>query len=307
MGLLAKRTAGPAVHGYFGFDPLREVYFRAGKDPASPLRLARSALEEHGFLGVKLYPPMGFRASGNSSPYPKRVRTQLGFDPSKKLDEALDQLYQLCDELGAPILAHGHASNGAGPKYDARADPAFWLPVFSAYPKLRVCLAHFGRFGVVSDGASGTELPATSWEWRLGAYIRENPRAAIYAVLSFFSEVLHADKRERATLASNFSAWVEQFDPDAQHLLFGTDWLMLGMDPGYGRYIPTMDAFLRNDCHWSDGMVDRAFVTNALRFFGLQPGQQTRRRLLDFYRRNNLDAARLPSIGGNFIATLLAR
>lgn len=307
MGLLAKRKNGPVVHGYFGFDPLREVYFRAGQDSVSPLSWARTALEEHGFLGVKLYPPMGFRASGNKSPYPKRVKTQLGFDPSGKLDEALDQLYRLCDELGAPILAHGHASNGAGPKYDARADPAFWLPVFKTHPKLRVCLAHFGRFGVVSDGASGTELPANSWEWRLGSYIRENPKAPIYADLSFFSEVLHADKEERAALAANFSAWVREFDPDAEHLVFGTDWLMLGMDTGYDRYIPSVDAFLRKDCHWSDAMIDRVFVTNALRFFGLQSGEKTYRRLLAFYERNNLDASRLPSIDGSIITALFGR
>ncbi|WP_419694185.1 amidohydrolase family protein [Mesorhizobium muleiense] len=307
MGLLAKRAEGPPVHGYFGFDPLREIYFRVGKDPVSPLQLARTALEEHGFLGVKLYPPMGFRASGNKPPYPQRVRTQLGFDPSKKLDEALDQLYKLCDDLGAPILAHGHASNGAGPNYDARADPAFWLPVFGTYPKLHVCLAHFGRFRVVSEGAPGTELPANSWEWRLGAYMRENPNAPIYADLSFFSEVLHADRVERAKLASDFSAWIREFDPDVKHLLFGTDWLMLGMDPEYDRYIPTIDAFLRHDCHWSDDMINRVFVTNALRFFGLQAGEKTHGRLVAFYERSKLDAARLPSIGGNFVASLFGR
>jgi predicted TIM-barrel fold metal-dependent hydrolase len=307
MGLLAKRKSGPVVHGYVGFDPLREVYFQAGKDPVSPLRWARTALEEHGFLGAKLYPPMGFRASGNKPPYPKRVRSQLGFDPSGKLDEALDRLYKLCDELGAPILAHGHASNGAGPNYALRADPAYWLPVFKANPKLRVCLAHFGQFGVVSAGAPGVELPANSWEWRLGSYIREHPKAPIYADLSYFSEILHADDRERAGLAANVSAWVQAFDPNVEHLLFGTDWLMLGMEPGYDHYIPKVDAFLRKDCHWSDAMIDRVFVTNALRFFGLQPGEKTYARLHDFYRRNNLDTSRLPSTDGNLGAALFGR
>ena len=72
MGMISARDQGPAVHGYAPFDPLHEVYFRkasaAGVDheyePA--LGLAADAIDNHGFLGVKLSPPMGFRPTGNA-------------------------------------------------------------------------------------------------------------------------------------------------------------------------------------------------------------------------------------------------
>jgi uncharacterized protein Usg len=75
MSRIARRPEGPAVHGYVAFDPLREVYYRRGKEPlhdrdgnptVRPLDMVREALTEYGFLGVKLYPPMGFRASRNA-------------------------------------------------------------------------------------------------------------------------------------------------------------------------------------------------------------------------------------------------
>jgi hypothetical protein len=165
MGRIARRRTGPAVHGYFGFDPLREIYFREsrGNERQSPLALARSALTEHGFLGIKLYPPMGFRASRNAGPYPSRIWNELGGDPSRRLDAVLQDLYRLCVELDAPILTHAYASNGANKDFELRADPAYWLPVFRSYPTLRVCLAHFGGVGGrhyqdLSRGQLGVDL-----------------------------------------------------------------------------------------------------------------------------------------------------
>lgn len=56
MDRIARRTQGPAVHAYLGFDPLREVLFRREKLPGTrnPLELTREALAEHGFLGEAL-------------------------------------------------------------------------------------------------------------------------------------------------------------------------------------------------------------------------------------------------------------
>ncbi|MFK3779556.1 amidohydrolase family protein [Agrobacterium sp. NPDC089420] len=289
MGLLAKRKDGPLIHAYFGFDPLREIYHRAGNPTFSPMKEFKRALNNHGFLGAKLYPPMGFSASGNKPPYPFSVKKDLGIDPSTRLNNVLGELYAFCEDEGVPILAHANASNGAGPDYNARADVAFWLPVFKSRPKLRVCLAHFGHFAI----GDASKDRAQSWEWRFGSYIRDNPDAPVYADLSFFSELLNADSRQRSQLADDFNSWTEEFDRDADHLVFGTDWLMLGMHPGYGAYIPTVERFLVEDCKWPEHKLSKVFTTNALRFMGLQRGDKTLGRLEDFYRRNSLDVSRL--------------
>lgn len=311
MSMISQRFAKgadlPLVHGYMGFDPLREVAYRAGKPTASSLATVRKALVEQGFIGVKLYPPMGFRPSHNAGPYPKRTIDRLGFDPSGKLDEALRDLYRLCVLLDAPVLAHGYASNGAGPAYERRGDPAYWLPIFKEFPKLRACIAHFGRFDVKSVGRESDALPEGSWEWSLGEFIRELPRRNIYVDISYFSEVLSATSTERANLAQYFKTWVANFDPDVDHILFGSDWIMLGKENGYDRYVSSVNFFLRNDCGFSDDICDKVFRRNAMRYLPLERWSTGRGRLSNFYRKNGLDEARIPSVGPRAFADLFGR
>ena len=83
MARIARRKIddGPRVHGFIGFDPLRKALYDRGKhkaDESDPLAIVRTAIEVNevpadgsatasgGFIGVKLYPPMGFQASGNA-------------------------------------------------------------------------------------------------------------------------------------------------------------------------------------------------------------------------------------------------
>jgi predicted TIM-barrel fold metal-dependent hydrolase len=304
---MAKAKSGPVLHGYMGFDPLREVAFRSGKTKVSSLATAREALVAHGFIGLKLYPPMGFRPSRNQPPYPKRTVGALGFAPNKELDAALSDLYKLCIELDAPILAHGYASNGSGPNYEKRADPTYWIPVFEAFPSLRVCIAHFGRFSARSAGRGEFPLPEGSWEWRLGEYIKANPRRNVVADISYLSEVLTACPDQRAFIASSFKNWIATFDPGCDHILYGSDWIMLGKEAGYDHYVKSINAFLRTDCGLTDHVCDKIFRRNALRFLPLERGGGGRGRLLKFYRENGLDPSRLPSASPRLIANVFGR
>ena len=77
MARIACRRDGPRVHGFVGFDPLRQaLYDHHQRKPTDkdPMAVVRGAIEVDrildatstkttgGFVGVKLYPPMGFRA-----------------------------------------------------------------------------------------------------------------------------------------------------------------------------------------------------------------------------------------------------
>jgi predicted TIM-barrel fold metal-dependent hydrolase len=295
MDRIARRK-GAAVHGYFGFDPLREIYYREHVDgeKQSPIALARKALVDHGFLGIKLYPPMGFSASRNAGPYPKFVAKKLG-DPSKRLDRVLNELYQLCVDIGAPILAHAYGSNGAGEGFANRADPAYWVPVFQAHPKLRVCLAHFGRFDLPSSGSPGQNFPEKSWEWTLGRHLKANPDANVVADLSYFSEVLNASANDRKRLSTDFRRFIDEFDPEVEHLVYGTDWIMIGLEGGYPHYAQSVDGFLKKDCGLNADERGRIFHGNAVRFMGLRDGELTRQRILGFYKSHGIDPSRLPT------------
>jgi predicted TIM-barrel fold metal-dependent hydrolase len=302
MDRISRRPSGPAIHGYFAYDPLREVYFRRGVKPENALDLARRALVDHGFIGIKLYPPMGFRAFKNAGPYHQRILDQLEISESRlstELDEALISIYDLCVELDAPILAHASPSNASGrDDFAKRADPYYWLPVFEKYRKknLRVCLAHFGGFDALSAGASATVLqPQASWEWVLGQQFRNYPEQPIFADLSYFSEILSKDQATRKRVAAALKAFRQEFDPNLSHLVFGTDWIMLGQEAGYKTYIKEVDRFLREECDFDEQARGSFFHDNALRLLPLAPGTVGRNRLLAYYKRHNLDVSRLPS------------
>src|SRR6516225_6340068 len=80
MARIACRRDGPRVHGFVGFDPLRQALYdhhRRKPGDKDPMAIVRHAIEVDrilvgnstkatgGFVGVKLYPPMGFQATDN--------------------------------------------------------------------------------------------------------------------------------------------------------------------------------------------------------------------------------------------------
>jgi hypothetical protein len=115
MARIARRKDGPRVHGFVGFDPLRKALYDDRKrkpGDRDPLAIVRNAIEVNqishsrsitgGFIGVKLYPPMGFRAIGNTGlpdgsfdepAYLRSADTGLESQIGRKLDVALAQLY----------------------------------------------------------------------------------------------------------------------------------------------------------------------------------------------------------------------
>lgn len=302
VDFISQRPDGPMVHGYVAFDPLRQAYRDAKVEDTGfdPLDLVRTAIKDSGFLGVKLYPPMGFKPIANGAveqSYPTTVKDKLHGRVGPALDNALTKLYDLCTRMDAPILAHANRSNGASTDAADRADPAFWLPVFDRWPTLRVCLAHFGRFSSPSAAAQGTTMPEASWEWTLGQYIGAHPDRPVYADISFLSEIFGQPEVLQRT-AAYVRKFVGMFDKDVRHLMFGTDWIMLGLDGGYPDYTTLIHDFFSGACGFLPEQMDRLMHGNAERFLGLSRGSQTWSRLTAYYSKNNLPLGRLQSIRG---------
>jgi hypothetical protein len=65
--------------------------------------------------------------------------------------------------------------------------------------------------------------------------------------------------------------------------------------------------FLRTDCGFSDDACDKVFRRNAMRYLPLERWSTGRARLSNFYRKNGLDEARLPSVGPRAFADLFGR
>lgn len=183
-GTFAANARDPiVVHPMTTFDPLRYVYETHGRDfdrppPGSALDLVKRAIETQGFVGVKVYPPMGFLPLKNievvdrlsefdrelARPWGNRARDvfwAVGLrdktDPNHEaemqgaaLDGALRALYAYCAAKNVPIMAHTSRTQGtfydnaAWKAADLSADPLLWRDVLDVYPNLRLNLAHAG-------------------------------------------------------------------------------------------------------------------------------------------------------------------
>lgn len=290
MERIQRLDHGALVHCFAGYDPWREVADREAGRQGTALEIVKWAVEEMGFLGVKLYPPMGFLPAGNEGsglPYPNRAAGIPDF--AQKLDDALDRLFSWAESEGVPVMAHATNSNGAADGFSERASPRNWYPVVQKYPNLRLNLGHFGGFNETHDTARGGE----DWEDLLGALIAEGTQW-LYADASYLSEVLPGavTGAEIDRLRSAWQRFVAKYDPDVDRLMFGSDWIMLGREKGCAGYFEAVDSFVT-----SAGLTGerrrRFFGSNAARYLGLRPGEPARRRLQSYYISRNLDATQL--------------
>jgi predicted TIM-barrel fold metal-dependent hydrolase len=290
---IAQRPKGPAVHGYVAYCPLRQAEWRAGRRPGpEPLKIVEDALDRHGFLGVKLYPPMGFQPQGNAKrdfgryPFSDDVlRHRFGKLPVTQLrarapqlggeiDAALGDLYALCERLDAPIMAHGGPANAVKRYYGQLADPYVWLPVFRARPALRVMLAHYGSF---KDPTLDPASEGRTKEDVVSRYLRTASGARVFVDMSMFTEAITLKDAARDVVVGKFREFMAT-GGGGDHMVFGTDWTMLGLQKGEEAYDAEVLRFLGDAGLKGEG-VDKVLRRNFMRFAGLERGDATRRRL----------------------------
>lgn len=239
----------------------------------SQIDMVRDAILNKGAIGVKLYPPMGFLPALNEFSgldYQERAETDFCGSFPALIDNALYQLYELCEELDIPILAHAQDGNAAGKGFGMRAHPENWRPVFEdwGFTKLRVCLAHFGSFG-----------KRVAWEYSIAKLIADGHQN-VFADVAYLTNALpeHSDFQNRA----NTIAGIEQIMRDVpafnNQLLYGSDWHMMAKEPG-NKNFPDHIVDLLRAAHLEDAQITKIFSTNAIRFLGLRRRDQTFERL----------------------------
>ena len=182
-------------------------------------------IEKHGFVGIKMYPPLGF--------FP--------------FDERLKYVYDYAEEKGIPMLTHCYKEGGifykgklqkewmnpqrsglrelspeqslpvAGAEFKEKPMPDFrnnfmqpenYDPVLEAFPDLKICFAHYGGHKEILAGEENT------WYGHIKTLMRKYKN--VYADISY---TLY----NKAT----FDAIKDDLSKETGHkILFGTDFYM---------------------------------------------------------------------------------
>ncbi|HEX8653610.1 MAG TPA: amidohydrolase family protein [Allosphingosinicella sp.] len=254
------------IRTFAGFDPLRdaEEHFGLGSRYDAESRFARNRahIAAGRLHGLKLYPPMGFRPLGNQAAmFAGRARAlgvirrrwhDLGLDPGElpeRLDQALTRLYRYCSERDVPILTHAYHGNEASQCAGAYAAPAGWLSVLERFPDLRLCIGHFSEAGDFVDGMerrdAGRRIPARVWPLhgteRLLA-LNGNGRSRVYVDIADMIELLHERRGLRRATAffAQLRRYCDDYDRGCEHVMFGSDWIMLGRIRAHRSYVETI-------------------------------------------------------------------
>ena len=267
--------ADARFHPFVAFDPRRQIEGPqaavpkpggplAGVAPPVPvalpsaassaLELVRYAIEAGGFLGVKLYPPVGFAPWDNV-----HLRRDLSF--AAGLDGALDGLYGYCAAAEAPILTHASAANEYGLGLHRLVSPELWRPVLERHPTLRLNFGHFGH----DYGVPQTDAPAKiadAWIYQAAALIDRYPN--VYADLS--NSPLVYDPAYGRRLSALLADVMARYPKVRRRLMYGSDWWLSGLDPDASAAVDQFRATL-GGLLGPDGLAD-LMGRNALRYLG---------------------------------------
>jgi predicted TIM-barrel fold metal-dependent hydrolase len=290
MARIAVLTGG-RVHGFAPFCPFRELMTAKGDAPGESLRLVQRAILSNGFIGVKLYPPMGFAPLGNTGlsvwkgkPTLPSAANEEGF--GKRLDEAMRRLLTWCRDNEVPVMAHANHSNGPYDEFKKLAGAEYWQQAIDAFPGLKVSFGHFGD----------TDTEDHDGE-RSKAYLRLMTAApgskgeGVYADASYFAGVLINPVKMAEVIANLYTGSERRVL--TERLMYGTDWTMLLPQKNAEHYLQEFIGVMRRvEQSTPPGAEARGtslsnafFGANAVSFLGLSRGRHARERLDDFYGR----------------------
>jgi len=264
---------------------------------AQQFSLVKDAILTKGFVGIKIYPLMGFRPTGNASQpagiYPARLQKLDDF--AARLDIVLNELYAWCVANDVPIMAHCSFSQYSSVAGGRLGGPQGWFEVLQTYRTLRLNLAHAGGVWNLAAARAPAIRKASGGLWPVDVVARlgspENPN--LYADVADFGDVLNCTLPPPGPTAADMSALgglaqlVSANPQSRKHIMYGTDYMFLIQTAGTEAYVAKM-----RDCASVALGVSPADLMgdNAARFLGLNDRTSaTRLRLAAFRGDQFLD------------------
>jgi predicted TIM-barrel fold metal-dependent hydrolase len=217
---LMSRLSGGYMRPLIAYNP-----WSASKNPEEAVKRVVDAVTLHGFVGVKLYPPNGFRPYGNEH-FPIAMR---GAPSPAALDTAMKALWYACEDLQIPVMAHTGESMGKNAAFNDGADPKGWgalLALSQGHPPPFVNLGHFG-----GDESSN------DWTLQFAGQMQDPEGVKVFGDLAYWSNLRSRYVNEPVyTAAHTRLATALQRSYVAKRVMYGSDWHMLAQEPDWAAY-----------------------------------------------------------------------
>lgn len=192
---------------FFGVHPDREGFMDE----------LRAAVEQKGFVGVKLYPSLGYSVDSDH----------------------MREVYRYCLDMDLPVLLHcGHGGFYRTEEKKQLCDPAQWTQVLQDFPGLRVCFAHFGGWEALAKRHCLDENwppdvdPAENWGKKIYDFMLQYPN--VYTDLA-----KHVNMFEEAEHTETYFDTMRELIADpriGKRIIFGTDAWLLRLDMPFEDY-----------------------------------------------------------------------
>ena len=262
---LMSRLSGGYMLPLFGYNPWTDLE-RSGES----FRNLQDAVLEYGFIGVKIYPAMGFFPYGNAKlslpsdmPRPKDLA---------KLDAALAEVFDWCAAQGVPVMSHTGESMGRDTPSDRFGGPAGWSALLDRYAQSgRGPIVNLGHFG---GDSRNTDAPDKQWPTEFARLMARPEGRHLYGDLGYWTDL-------RSCVASSPCSALERirnakaaFPGTDDRLMFGTDWHMTSKERDWPSYPGDLARALQGTID-----LDKVFWRNAAGCFGLARGGAQRARI----------------------------
>ncbi|HXH90978.1 MAG TPA: amidohydrolase family protein [Thermoanaerobaculia bacterium] len=214
-------------------------------DRPNDLNVVRRALDDTDAVGVKFYPPNGYRP-----------------------DEARhDALYTELVHRDAPLFAHCTPTGmEATPGSGANSNPTYWANVLGRFPSLRLCLGHAGGdepwFGLAPwDGSYAAQAVALATRY-------DN----VYLEFGYHDHIL--DPAVREGFIARLSGLIAANAGLEKKIMYGTDWHMIEKINNHQEYFHDFAAAFADPRLSS--YSDAFFYTNAVSYLRLPQFRDSR-------------------------------
>jgi len=223
------------------------------------------ALTQKGFVGVKLYPSLGY----------------------SMISPEMDRVFAYCATNDVPVLLHCNKGGFYRTKADiAFCDPITWNDILAKFPTLRVCFGHFGG----DENLIKPAIDPDSWTAAIISLMKTYP--GVYADIAFHTEPMAGGAAEK-----NYFAHLTGLLADAKtrdRLLFGSDFFLVRQrvrEDNLWRYF---------EAQFTTAQFKRITETNPVAFLGLPAPDGTGARAniqrhLNWISEHRTDVQRIPA------------